>query len=65
MGVKYGANVDQKDDKGKTALTHAIENGHHEVVASLLEGGAMVDLDENGRSPLIIISYKQKLYKCC
>ena len=51
MLLKNGANANQKDEKGRTALTYAIENGHHEVVTSLIEGGAMV---ETGRSPLTL-----------
>lgn len=42
------------DNEGKTSLAHAIEKGYHEIVASLLEGGAIIDLDENGKFPLTV-----------
>jgi ankyrin repeat protein len=49
--------LDMGDDKLLTALHHAAEQGHSEVVAFLLEQGAQANsLDNKGRTPLILAS---------
>lgn len=50
--------LDVGDDKMLTALHHAAEQGHSEVVAFLLEQGAQANCtDERGRTPLILASF--------
>ena len=48
-----GADVDAKDNEGRTALFWAASNGRVEVVKVLIENGANVDVkDENGKTAL-------------
>lgn len=44
MLLKSGAEVDPQDVDGMSALMIATENGHTEVIKSLLQKGAQVDL---------------------
>jgi hypothetical protein len=53
IGVYYGCT----DSFGRTALWHAAANGHMNVVATLLEGGAEVAIekcDSQGVTPLLV-----------
>jgi ankyrin repeat protein len=38
--LKHGANIDAKDNKGRTALQVALENGRDEIAMVLTEHGA-------------------------
>ena len=51
--LEKGADVDSKDDTGRTPLSWAAENGHEAVVKLLLEKGADVSSkDKYGQTPL-------------
>uniref|UniRef100_A0A8C6XP79 Uncharacterized protein n=1 Tax=Naja naja TaxID=35670 RepID=A0A8C6XP79_NAJNA len=41
--LKNGALVDARDERGQTALSYAVSQGHEKTVKVLLEGGAKVD----------------------
>lgn len=43
--LRTGAEVESKDNRGKTPLFHAISRGNERTVAVLLQGGAQVDSD--------------------
>jgi len=47
LALLAGAEVDTKDDHGRTALWHASANGHEGAVRLLLEAGAAVDAADN------------------
>jgi ankyrin repeat protein len=51
--LKRGAQVDCKDDQGKTALLWAAFNGHAECVSTLVESGADVNMECNEQTPLL------------
>jgi len=52
--LNKGANVDVKDNDGRTPLLWAAENRHEAVVRLLLDKGASVDAkDNNSRTPLL------------
>ncbi|MGI9404647.1 MAG: ankyrin repeat domain-containing protein [Hyphomicrobium sp.] len=49
--ISRGARIDDRDDRGRTALMMAAELGHDEVVEALLDHGADVSLvDNDGKS---------------
>lgn len=51
--LDQGADVKAKDKKGRTALMHAAENGHTEVMKLLVNHGAVVNtVDELGNTPI-------------
>src|SRR5580700_5700086 len=51
--LETGADPEQRDAEGRSALTLAVENGHLKSVAYLLEYGANPELaDGTGKSPL-------------
>ena len=52
--LKEGADVNAKDDQGKTALILAVERGHLEVVKLLLENHADVNVTASGETALDI-----------
>jgi len=57
MLISEGANVNYKDDDGRSPLHAASINGHAEVVEMLISKGANVNYkDNNGRSPLHVAS---------
>ena len=59
MLLKETPNIDAVDDTGKTALTVAMERGFEKAVEFLLNGGALVDLNDNhGRMILLLIAEK-------
>ena len=54
-----GANVNGKDDLGRTPLYRTAYNGHGEITALLLAGGADADVrDANGWTPMHGAAYK-------
>ena len=51
--VQHSANVNALDSRYHTPLFRACEMGHTEVVVTLLNAGASVDIvDADGRAPL-------------
>ncbi|KAF8473022.1 hypothetical protein DFH94DRAFT_765373 [Russula ochroleuca] len=61
MLLKHGANVDAKDDKGRTPLHGAVVHGLDGLVCVLLEHGANAGAEDNeGRTPFQIVSAKGK-----
>lgn len=55
--LNEGANVNQKDENGQTALHYAAQRGYTEVARTLIERGAWVNpKDKEGRTPLIVAS---------
>jgi ankyrin repeat protein len=58
IAKKSGFPIDAKNGSGMTALAIASGEGHHEVVAWLLDVGADVDSsDENGWTPAMAAAY--------
>jgi ankyrin repeat protein len=56
--VRVQVNVEEKDDKGRTALIGAARNGHTEVVKLLLNAGANMEAkDTNGWTSLIRVAW--------
>jgi ankyrin repeat protein len=54
-----GANLDEKDKDGKTALMYAAEGGHVETVKYLIEKGANVNAKaKNGKTAMMYASEK-------
>ena len=52
-----GADVNMKDEDGRTALMYAAYNGHVEVIKKLIEKGALVNQRDNyGRTALMMAS---------
>ena len=53
--LENGANIEAKDNFGRTLLSCAALNGHEAVVRLLVEKGAAVDTQENssGQTPLL------------
>ena len=50
-----GADVDARDERGRTAVTAAAMNQHVEVVAALVDAGADVDIQDDDRNnPLLL-----------
>ncbi|XP_070602110.1 CARD- and ANK-domain containing inflammasome adapter protein-like [Erythrolamprus reginae] len=58
--LKNGALVDARDDRGQTALSYAVSQGHEKTVKVLLEGGAKVD---SGIIEAAFNSNNQSLFK--
>ena len=57
--LNQGAEVDSRDQNGRTPLIEAAFGGHHEMVALLLERGAMVNaMDADGWTALMEASSK-------
>src|SRR5579864_3483202 len=53
--LKQGADVNDKDDEGQTALHKAVAAGHRSAVVALLTYGAdMGEKDAKGRTPLMV-----------
>ena len=52
--IENGAKVDEKDNRGYTALIWASEKGHIEVVKTLLDAGADVNIKEDGGKTALI-----------
>ncbi len=56
-------NLEAKDAKGRTALSHAAEQGSHRCVSKLLEAGAQCNtVDSKGHSPLFLASMGKGAY---
>lgn len=52
--LKQGADINDKDDQGETALHKAVARGHRSVVVALLVRGAdLGEKDAKGRTPLM------------
>ncbi|CAG8485309.1 4127_t:CDS:2 [Acaulospora morrowiae] len=52
------ANINQKDETGKTALAHAAHKGHSQTVETLLSRGADFNItDKFGWTPLMLAAY--------
>lgn len=59
--LEHGANVDDRDSGGMTALMHAASTGH-ENIRVLLSAGADINARDNlGRTPLIV-SFSNKMF---
>ena len=51
--ISNGADINARDNNGKTALSYAVENGYTEIAELLIAKGADVNArDGNGRTPL-------------
>ena len=51
--IAYGADIDAKDKKNKTALHLAADHGHTQIVKDLVDMGAVLGgQDENGKTPM-------------
>ncbi|GAB9477012.1 Tkl protein kinase [Globisporangium polare] len=58
--VKSEANIETKDEDGRSALSYAADSSHTKIVRELLANGAAVDAaDKQGRTPL---SYAVGMY---
>jgi len=51
--IEEGVDVDLKNNNGTSALIASIEEGHEEIVLTLLDRGANVDQAKNGVTALI------------
>ncbi|KAL5592757.1 hypothetical protein FOBRF1_013065 [Fusarium oxysporum] len=52
--LEKGANIEARDDNGRTSLWRAAQNGHEAVVELLLEKGAVIEtMDDNDQTPLL------------
>jgi len=45
--VEYGVNIDETDNKGKTALRYAAVSGNLDIVKYLVDNGADVNAKDN------------------
>jgi ankyrin repeat protein len=51
--IEHGARLNDRDSHGRTALMYAVVSGHAEIVRTLLDSGADVDLASNdGDTPI-------------
>jgi ankyrin repeat protein len=57
--IKRGADVNAKDDEGKTVLMHAVERFHVELVKTLIEKGADVNSRSNDGSTALNLAQKK------
>lgn len=58
--LETGANVNETDETGWTALMHAVDNGHKATVLALLKGGADVNYNaaHAGGTALMVAAYR-------
>jgi ankyrin repeat protein len=62
LGVKEGQGLDERDEKGKTALHHAARRGNKRVVGLLLKKGAKASKkDKKSKTPLMLACSKGHL----
>ena len=62
LEIKSGANVNQENDYGYTALMFAASNGNLKMVEFLIENGANVNqVNAHGQTALILAEFK-KIY---
>jgi ankyrin repeat protein len=58
--IQTGANIEERDNKGRTALAYAVLEFSVKKVGILLEGGADIHVRDNeGRSILMLLSYSR------
>jgi ankyrin repeat protein len=55
--LAHGADVNAKEDRGRTALIYAVYNGHTDIVKALLKEGADVDVKNKDITALMIAAY--------
>lgn len=64
IAVSFGADVNVKDRKGRTALLVAVENGRSTAAQTLINAGASTTIvDEFGRSLLQVAAFSQKVFE--
>jgi ankyrin repeat protein len=57
--IKYGADVNSRDNQGMTPLLYACQHGRAEAVKSLIDAGADPDLPySDGRPPVVVAAAK-------
>ena len=50
--IQAGGNVNEQNERGRTPLHHASENGHVEVITALLAAGADITIkNRDGKTP--------------
>ena len=60
--VRSGADIETRDDDGRTPLLNAAANGHLKVVKFLVDHGADTGVrDKVGRTPLSLAAYYEEL----
>ena len=63
--IKDGADVDQQNDDGQTALMWVAFNGHKECLRELLNAGASTDIqDKNGYTAVYLASLFDTRREC-
>lgn len=60
--LRAGADVDVKDNKGKTPLIHAAEFGHHETVELLINSGANIQEKDNNNMTALAYAKDRKTF---
>jgi ankyrin repeat protein len=53
--LAHGANLEERDESGQTALAHAASAGQPKLVRMLLDAGALIEAEDNGgKTPLML-----------
>ncbi|KAF5716200.1 ankyrin repeat-containing protein [Fusarium globosum] len=58
--LESGANPNQREKHGKTALQIAARNGHADVVTALVAGGADIDARVHGWTPVLLAAKNER-----